>query len=138
LPLERVVYLPQEIERNDAIQTLHQVRQLPRQELGDVMTIISCLGSRPERLLESVEASPGELRKMQLALGMLRVPNLLVMDEPTNHLDLPSIECLEQALLQIRCALVLVSHDYRFLEKVTKEKWQLTVSGNGTVCEVIL
>jgi ATPase subunit of ABC transporter with duplicated ATPase domains len=88
--------------------------------------------------MESIEPSPGELRKMQLALGMLRIPNLLVMDEPTNHLDLPSIECLEQALLQVQCALVLVSHDYRFLEKVTEQEWQLTVSGNRTVCEVVL
>jgi macrolide transport system ATP-binding/permease protein len=128
IPPERLVYLPQEIERSDAIQTLDNVRQLPRQQLGDVMTIVSCLGSRPERLLQSVEPSPGELRKMQLALGMLRTPNLIVMDEPTNHLDLPSIECLEYALLQIRCALILVSHDHRFLEKVTTEEWQLTAS----------
>ena len=138
LPPERVVYLPQEIERGDAIRALQHVRQLPRQQRGDVMTIISCLGSQPERLLESVEPSPGELRKVQLALGMLRIPNLLVMDEPTNHLDLPSIECLEQALLQMQCALVLVSHDYRFLERVTEGKWRLTVSGKRSICEVVL
>jgi macrolide transport system ATP-binding/permease protein len=60
------------------------------------------------------------------------VPNLIVMDEPTNHLDLPSIECMERALLQVRCALVLISHDRPFLEKVTKTTWQFAASGDRT------
>ena len=124
--------MPQEIERFHATQILNDVRQLPSQRLGDVMSIISCLGSRPERLLESSEPSPGELRKIQLALGMSGVPNLIVMDEPTNHLDLPSIECMEWALLQVRCALVLISHDRPFLEKLTKTTWQFAVSGDRT------
>jgi ATPase components of ABC transporters with duplicated ATPase domains len=132
VPEDRVVYIPQEIERSRASQILKDVRQLPSARLGQVMAVISCLGSRPQRLLESTEPSPGELRKMQLALGMSQVPNLIVMDEPTNHLDLPSIECMEQALLQVRCALVLVSHDCRFLEHVTKSTWQLTVEGDRT------
>ena len=136
VPEDRVVYMPQEIERSRAAQILKDVRQLPPARLGQVMTIISCLGSRPQRLLESTEPSPGELRKMQLALGMSQVPNLIVMDEPTNHLDLLSIECMEQALLQVRCALVLVSHDRRFLEHVTKSTWQLTVEGDRTICDV--
>jgi len=133
LPEERVVFVPQEIDRFHAAQILANVKQLPSQRLGAVMTVVSCLGSRPERLLQSSEPSPGELRKIQLALGMSGVPNLIVMDEPTNHLDLPSIECMEQALLQVRCALVLVSHDRPFLERLTRNTWQLTVSGNRTV-----
>jgi ATPase subunit of ABC transporter with duplicated ATPase domains len=136
LPDDRLVYMPQEIERIHATQILNDVRQLPSRQRGDVMSIISCLGSRPERLLQSCEPSPGELRKIQLALGMSRMPNLIVMDEPTNHLDLPSIECLEEALLQVRCALVLVSHDRPFLERVTTTTWQLAVSGDRTTCEV--
>src|SRR5262249_50695616 len=106
----------------------------PRQ-LGDVMTIISCLGSRPERLLQSREPSPGEVRKIQLALGMSRMPNLIVMDEPTNHLDLPSMECMENALSQVRCALLLGSHDRRSLKQATKITWELAVFEDRTTCE---
>jgi macrolide transport system ATP-binding/permease protein len=125
LPSDRIVYMPQEIGKERAIEILNGVRELPPDQLGNVMTIISCLGSRPERLLQSGEPSPGELRKMLLALGMARQPYLIVMDEPTNHLDLPSIECMEQALMQVRCALVMVSHDRAFLDRVTKITWRL-------------
>jgi ATPase subunit of ABC transporter with duplicated ATPase domains len=138
LPDERVVFIQQETERADATQILDEVRRLPRRELGQVMTVINCLGSEPERLLQSSEPSPGELRKIQLALGMSHTPNLIVMDEPTNHLDLPSIECLERALSQVRCALVLVSHDRQFLEGLTRITWQLTISGNRTTCQVMM
>jgi macrolide transport system ATP-binding/permease protein len=130
---DRIVYIPQETERVQAAHILEDVRQLPPARLGQVMTVISCLGSRPQRLLESTEPSPGELRKMQLALGMSRMPHVIVMDEPTNHLDLPSIECMEQALSQVRCALVLVSHDRRFLEHVTHTTWQLAIAGDRTI-----
>ena len=44
------------------------------------MTIVSRLGSRPQRLLESEEPSPGEIRKILLAIGIARGPHLIVMD----------------------------------------------------------
>ena len=47
------------------------------------------------------------------------------MDEPTNHMDLASIECLEQALADCPCSLVLVSHDERFLAKLTQRQWDI-------------
>ena len=87
------------------------------------MTIVSRLGSRPERLLRSDDPSPGELRKLLLALGMAQEPHLIIMDEPTNHLDLPSIECLEAALSDCHCGLLLVSHDQRFLEALCQQWW---------------
>jgi ATPase subunit of ABC transporter with duplicated ATPase domains len=89
------------------------------------MSVISCLGSRPQRLLETDDPSPGELRKILLAEGLSRVPNLIVMDEPTNHLDLPSIRCMEDALAEVRCALLLVSHDMRFLERLATNRWEI-------------
>jgi macrolide transport system ATP-binding/permease protein len=95
------------------------------------MTIVSRLGSRPELLLRSVEPSPGELRKLLLARGISRAPYLIVMDEPTNHLDLPSIECLEEALADCPCGLLLVSHDERFLGRLTGTRWRLTRAGTG-------
>ena len=56
------------------------------------------------------------------------------MDEPTNHLDLPSIECLENALAEAPCALLLVSRDERFLARLTVRRWQLTQSGTTVRC----
>ena len=53
------------------------------------------------------------------------------MEEPTNHMDLPSILCLEQALADCPCAMLLVSHDEAFLEKITAINWHLTCDDSG-------
>jgi macrolide transport system ATP-binding/permease protein len=105
---------------------LDQVRRLAKDRLGHLMTIVSRLGSRPDRLLASDEPSPGETRKLLLALGMLGAPHIIIMDEPTNHMDLPSIEALETALADCPCSLLLVSHDQRFLQKLTRSTWHIT------------
>ncbi|HUW84383.1 MAG TPA: ATP-binding cassette domain-containing protein [Phycisphaerae bacterium] len=125
LPADKVVYMPQEIDRSTARKIITDVRRLPDARLGGVMTVIDCLGSDPRRVLTTDQPSPGELRKIMLALGIARRPNLIIMDEPTNHLDLPSIECLENALDQVICGLLLVSHDMRFLRRLTWACWQI-------------
>lgn len=125
LPPDKVVYLPQEIDGAESAEILRQVRAQPRSVVGDVMTIVSCLGSDPQRVLATDEPSPGETRKILLALGLARRPWLIVMDEPTNHLDLPSIECLERALTECVCARLLVSHDLSFLDNLTRLRWRI-------------
>ena len=130
VPSEKLLVIPQEIGEEES-QAIHaDVKRLDRVPLGRVMTLISRLGSRPGRLLASTTPSPGEIRKILLARGVERGPHFIVMDEPTNHLDLPSIECLENALAETPCALLLVSHDERFLARLTVRRWQLTQSGN--------
>ena len=124
-PKNRITYIPQEVDQPTAHDLLTQIRGLPKETLGYLMTIVSRLGSRPQRLLETREPSPGEIRKLLLALGITQAPHLIVMDEPTNHLDLPSIECLEEALSECPCGLLLVSHDAYFLERLTKIRWQV-------------
>jgi ATPase subunit of ABC transporter with duplicated ATPase domains len=121
----RVTYLPQEIDIAKSKELIHQVRRLSSQKKGHMMTIVSRLGSRPHRLLESMEPSPGEVRKILLAIGIVHEPNLIIMDEPTNHLDLPSIQCLEKALDDCPCGLLLVSHDYPFLNRLTRIRWHI-------------
>jgi macrolide transport system ATP-binding/permease protein len=125
LPAARRVYLAQEIDRATARATVTAARRLPKAKLGEVLSVVSCLGSEPQRLLETDEPSPGELRKLMLAMGMANTPHLIVMDEPTNHLDLPSIECLEAALSDCPSALLLVSHDLRFLRCLTRTRWEI-------------
>ena len=97
------------------------------------MTSVSRLGSRPGRLLASESPSPGEVRKLLLAMGVDRGIHLLAMDEPTNHLDLPGIECLEDALAECPCAMLLVSHDRRFLAKTAKTEWRFSETEPGVV-----
>ncbi|MBT8374590.1 MAG: ABC transporter ATP-binding protein, partial [Deltaproteobacteria bacterium] len=126
LPMNRVTYVPQEIGINASQDVMAKARNLPNQKLGQMMTVVSCLGSRPHRLLESVTPSPGEIRKVLLATGIANVPHLIVMDEPTNHLDLPSIECLERALFDCPCGLFLVSHDRCFLDTLTHKRWHIS------------
>lgn len=121
----QVIHIPQEVDPHAARNALAQIRVLPKDQLGCLMTFISRLGSRPQRLLETSEPSPGETRKLLLAMGILRRPHLIVMDEPTNHLDLPSIECLENALAECPCGLLLVSHDPYFLARLTTIHWRV-------------
>ena len=125
-PPDRITYVPQEINGQQCRDILKQAQDLPDDHLGHLMTIVSRLGSYPHRLLESVEPSPGETRKLLLALGMIYEPHIIIMDEPTNHMDLPSIECIEAALADCPCCLLLVSHDRRFLKKLIQTEWRIS------------
>jgi ATP-binding cassette subfamily F protein uup len=71
-------------------------------------------GEAPARL------SGGEKRRAALARVLAPEPDILLLDEPTNHLDLPAIEQLEGTLRNLRSAIVLVSHDRRFLENLSE------------------
>lgn len=64
--------------------------------------------------------SGGEARRAALARTLAPQPDILLLDEPTNHLDLPAIEWLERELAGTSSALVLISHDRRFLEKLSR------------------
>ncbi len=64
--------------------------------------------------------SGGEARRTAIARVLASDPDLLLLDEPTNHLDLPAIEWLEGRLAACRAALVLISHDRRFLERLSR------------------
>lgn len=64
--------------------------------------------------------SGGEARRAALAQVLAPQPDILLLDEPTNHLDLPAIEWLETELKASRSALVLISHDRRFLDNLSQ------------------
>ena len=69
---------------------------------------------------EVARLSGGEARRAALAQAIAARPDLLLLDEPTNHLDLPAIEWLERTLAGLRSAIVLISHDRRFLETLSR------------------
>ena len=64
--------------------------------------------------------SGGEARRAALTRVLAPSPDILLLDEPTNHLDLPGIEWLERELAGMRSAIVLISHDRRLLERVSR------------------
>ncbi|HTP77223.1 MAG TPA: ATP-binding cassette domain-containing protein [Rhizomicrobium sp.] len=66
------------------------------------------------------QLSGGEARRAALARVLAPRPDILLLDEPTNHLDLPAIEWLESELAGLKSALVLISHDRRFLETLSR------------------
>lgn len=76
--------------------------------------------SRPYR-----EFSGGWRMRVLLAKMILQAPDLLLLDEPTNHLDLPSIEWLEKYLQHYKGAVVIVSHDKYFLNRMVKKVVEL-------------
>lgn len=69
---------------------------------------------------DPAQLSGGEARRAALAQVLAPQPDILLLDEPTNHLDLPAIEWLESELKSLRSALVLISHDRRFLESLSQ------------------
>jgi ABC transport system ATP-binding/permease protein len=65
--------------------------------------------------------SGGEARRASIARVLAPSPDILLLDEPTNHLDLATIEWLERDLDARRCALVIISHDRRFLSTLSRQ-----------------
>jgi ABC transport system ATP-binding/permease protein len=69
---------------------------------------------------DPAQLSGGEARRAALARVLAPSPDILLLDEPTNHLDLPTIEWLERELDSRRSALVIISHDRRFLSNLSR------------------
>jgi ATPase subunit of ABC transporter with duplicated ATPase domains len=125
LPPERVLVLPQELSAEALREDLETVRALPKETRGRVLQLVHALGVEPDALLASARLSPGEGRKLRLALGLGRHAWLAVLDEPTNHFDLPAIERLEEALAALPGALVMVTHDARLAARVAQTRWRV-------------
>ncbi len=123
IPMDRLLHLPQELVERDALAMLEAARALDPDKRGRLMSVVAALGVEPAALLESARPSPGEARKLALADGLARQVWGLVLDEPTNHLDLPSIERLEEALAAYPGALLVVSHDDAFADRLCNERW---------------
>ena len=73
--------------------------------------------------------SGGQKTRVLLGRLLLEKPDLLILDEPTNHLDITAIEWLEHTLRQWPGALIIVSHDRYFIDKIVNHVWELNTDG---------
>ncbi len=71
------------------------------------------------------DMSVGQRKRLMLLILTLEKPNILLLDEPTNHLDFLTLEALESALLEFKGAILAVSHDMTFIEKIATDQWNL-------------
>src|SRR5512142_2773773 len=108
-------YLPQEPDFADHATTLAYVEAGlgPGDDRYQATYLLQQLGLHGDEA--PADLSGGGARRAALARVLAPSPDILLLDEPTNHLDLPTIEWLESELDGRRSALVLISHDRRFL-----------------------
>ncbi len=119
-PSSTIRYLPQTPDM-DGFKTVRDYVAAglgPADDIHRVAYMLDHLGLTGDE--DPKKLSGGEARRAALARVIAPQPDILLLDEPTNHLDLTTIEWLEGELNQIRSAIVLISHDRRFLENVSR------------------
>jgi ATP-binding cassette subfamily F protein uup len=119
-PGAAIRYLPQEPDLSGFATTLAYVEMGlgPTDDPHQARYLLQQLGL--DGTEDPANLSGGELRRAALARVLAPEPDILLLDEPTNHLDLPAIEWLEGQLSERSGALVLISHDRRFLENLSR------------------
>ncbi len=121
-PGATIRYLPQEPDLSGFATTLAYVEAglggdaaIDRHRAATLLAELGLSGAEdPARL------SGGEARRAAIARVLAPEPDILLLDEPTNHLDLPGIEWLERKLAGMRSGIVLISHDRRMLERISR------------------
>ena len=120
-PGTKIHYLPQDptFPENTTAKTYLEETKAEHYEIED---LCAQLEINPSGILQSL--SGGEKRRVAIARAFLGHPDVMLLDEPTNHLDILAIEWLEQYLTKFRGAIVVISHDRRFLANATtKTLW---------------
>jgi ATP-binding cassette subfamily F protein uup len=120
-PGTRISYLPQEPDLSGFETTLAYVEAGFEAEATGrhrALYLLKELGLGGDE--NPAALSGGEARRTALARTLAPLPDILLLDEPTNHLDLPGIEWLEHELSTIRAGIVLISHDRRLLERLSR------------------
>ena len=109
-------YLSDSLEK--AIEKLYMSRDLSISDTKIRQLLADYLFTDADRMTPLARLSGGQKARFQIIAMLANDPQLLILDEPTNHLDLPSIEELETALAKYSGAILYVSHDNYFREKL--------------------
>ena len=119
-PTATIRYLPQmpDMEGFASVRAYVEAGLGPADDPHRATYLMEHLGLTGEE--RPADLSGGEARRAALARVMAPEPDILLLDEPTNHLDLQVIEWLEEELSRTSSALILISHDRRFLERVSR------------------
>ena len=119
-PDATIRYLPQEPDFSGFVRVSDYVEAglAPNDDRNAPRYLMEQLGLRGED--NPAELSGGEARRAALVRVLAPSPDILLLDEPTNHLDLPAIEWLEAELAGRNGALVIISHDRRFLANLSR------------------
>jgi ATP-binding cassette subfamily F protein uup len=120
-PGARVVIVPQEPEIVG--DTLLDYATAGGAAAHEAQAALADFGLDPAKRAQGL--SGGEARRAALARGFAEAPDVLLLDEPTNHLDILAIETLEAEIAASRAAILIVSHDRAFLERVTGRSFWL-------------
>ncbi len=119
-PGARVAYLPQEADLSGFATTLAYIEAGlgPVDDANLARALLGTLGI--DETADPTNLSGGEARRVAIVRALASRPDVLLIDEPTNHLDLPAIEWLEDELTKSSAAIVMISHDRRFLERLSR------------------
>ena len=119
-PSATIRYLPQEPDLSGHATTLSYVEEglRPTDDPHNARYALEQVGLSGDE--DPARLSGGEIRRAAIARALAPEPDIILLDEPTNHLDLPTIEWLETTLAAQRAAIVLISHDRRFLENLSR------------------
>ena len=118
-----ISYLPQNPDfdpNNSVIKQVYKLIDASEVNEYEIKAILNKFGiTNYEQLIK--ELSGGQQKRIALAITLLKPCDLLILDEPTNHLDNEMIEYLEKYLIKFNKAILMVTHDRYFLERVTNK-----------------
>ncbi len=123
-------YLSQEVTLYDDKTIFEETKRLSKNENDyEISSILNKLGLMDHNK-QVRQISGGERKRLQLASVLISKTDMLILDEPTNHLDIAMIAWLEKYLIKYNKAIILVTHDRYFLERITSQIMEIE---NGKV-----
>jgi len=127
-PKCQILYFEQ--EHNDLDENLtiiEELRKSTNSDDGPIRNILGCMLFSGDDINKKISTlSGGEKSRVAIAKLMMKESNILILDEPTNHLDIETKEVLENALLSYNGAVISVSHDRYYLNKICNRIMYLT------------